>query len=365
MARTYHSEHEHHHHHHHGGGDGLSSVSSRHHRHTSSSDYDDDDDRGHYRRRSGGSTSGRAKAASSLCLFCAMLSVVALAVGYVVASKEGNTSVPIFDFVAGALAGVGFLAGFYAEIVQLRYWNPKIKMRLMAGMPLTVLVIGVVCYNYFQRYQKGLNVGTVSSGRSEAGEVATDGSDGEGDEGVSIQLDRSPFKPGWHGDAQQGGVMAAVDSYEPNALESVLFNRRMEEPVEYACLSILNMGGETLSLTNLTPVVVMADGTETRAQDLFALLGRRKNQNADLLERLAPPVRIAPSRMAPPIPICMPENFDWRKVASVRIIAGKETLTVPGRWYTAEERKKMAEMIQTDTAKERDTSPEGTKHGRE
>ena len=315
-----------------------------------SSGYDGEESRGHYHRRHGSShPSARAKIASTVCIFSAVLAVAALVVGYVIASKEEGNSFPILDVVAGGLAVLGFVFGFYAEIVQLRYWNPKVKLRLMGGMPLTLVVIAAVGYGWFQRYRKGLDVGIVSSGQPAAAEAKRDA--GTDDDGEWVQVDRSLFKPGWYGDVQQGALMVVVVSYEENALEAVQFNQRLEEPVVFASLSLLNTGSETVELQDLIPVLTLKDGTEVKALDPRELLMARKAANADLLGRLELPLRLTLGQMSPLIPICMADPFDWHQVERVTFTVGKETVTVSGHWYTAQEREKMMDSAGSETSK--------------
>ena len=345
-----HHHHHHHHHHSHDGGSGSGGSSSGRRRRGTSSGYDGEESRGHYHRRHGNShPSARAKVASTVCIFCAVLAVAALVVGYVVASKEDGNTFPIFDIVAGGLAVLGFVFGFYAEIVQLRYWNPKVKLRLMGGMPLTLVVIAAVGYGWFQRYRKGLDVGTVSSDQPAAAEEKRD-AETDDDSGWA-QVDRSLFKPGWYGDVQQGMLMAVVVSYEANALESVQFNQRLEEPVVFASLSLLNTGQETVELQDLTPVLTLKDGTEVKARDARELLMAHKAANVDLLARLELPIRLTLGQMSPLIPICMADTFDWHQVERVTFTAGKETVTVPGRWYTAQERERMMDTKEPEVGK--------------
>jgi hypothetical protein len=338
------SEHHHHHHHHSESGYEESGTSSRHHHHHHASESEDSSGgesggEHHHHHHHSVHPSQRASQASSLCVVAAFLSFAFLAVAHLIAKNLSALPNPALNAAAAGIAAAAFVFGFYAEVVQIRYWDPKVRVRLFVGMPVAVLVLIVAGVNFYRQYQPVPHATLRPAGAEPPEAVTNDTAAAVEEPAPGAPEDTSLFKPGWSGEGELDGVIATVNSYNENATESRQFNRRLiRKKVAYAVLSIMNKGEKPVTLTSFQLTVTEREGMTRKSLSAKALLNENAAANGDQLALLVTPRTLAPGAMLANIPVCLPEGFAWDSVISAAFPLGEKDVVIQGRMLTAEQR---------------------------
>ena len=167
-------------------------------------------------------------------------------------------------------------------------------------------------------------------------------------------VDQSVFKPGWYGEADQDDVTCVLVSFKENAVESRQFQRRLNTPVSYATLSIMNLGLKPAVVDSLKLKLYAGGGRHYDSLPAEELLSERRSLNGDLLLLLETPKTLKAGQMLSSIPICMPASFDWGGVTSVVMTVNGKPLKIDGKMLTAEEKQKMVESSPAQTKEKED-----------
>lgn len=286
--------------------------------------------RGTDRRQPHPESSIKSRQAALLCL---VLAGVSAGMGIVLEIVAQIRSKPIslwFNSAVGFLAAMAFTVGIHAMVLQSKRWSLRARNWLRIGLPTTLLILTFSIVNFFRH---DMYVERTADSRLSS----TSGGDEKDD------VDTSLYKPGWHGEFAQNGVMVVITAFAENALESRLFNQRLTKPVSYASLSVINQSPQPITLPRLQVAIRLDDDTAVMSYPGRQILQAKANANQDLLGRLGEPLTVAPGGMAPDIPICLPPDFPWERVQQVRFTIGEQDWIVAGRIVTAEEKRMLIE----------------------
>jgi hypothetical protein len=215
-------------------------------------------------------------------------------------------------------------AGLRARAAQKHHWSRRVRRRLVVGLATACCTGLAVTANMLERHKANA---AAPAERVLAAALATESEDD------------SLVKPGWYGEVHANGVLVVITSFEERASESRRFNRGLKKPVTFATLSVINTGSP-LPVSLATPQVTLRlkSGGGVPSLGLQELFSRGIGQDEALSRRLSGKLTAQLGEMLPDIPVCLDPPFDWREVGAVEVSVGAQTLTVPGRFMSAQEK---------------------------
>ena len=244
--------------------------------------------------------------------------------------------VPAFNVFAAFFVVIAFVAGGYALAQQRLHWSRRVKNRLLVGLAVSVLTLLVVIVNSQRR--RAAPAADAGLRPSVAAPAAKKEKAPAGPE------DDSLFKPGWYGELQQHGVYVVFSSFLESAVESRRFNSRLAKPVSFAVYSVINVGlPSPLTVRTLQVWLGLDSGEEVQSLDVIPLLNQRRSLNEDILLRLDKPQTLKAGAILPDVPVCLAPDFQWERVKYVRVTLGELALIIPGRLYSAEEKRALSD----------------------
>jgi hypothetical protein len=295
---------------------------TRRHRHTAS---------GKRRSAADGKRPPRGLRFSLLCLLFSLLGLATALVAEIVSHATREPSLPFLNLLGGAATIAALGTGIYAIATLVRHNSRRVQLRTLVGMTVAVCTGLAVISNLFDNHRR------LAAPETAAPPAAAAQSTPEKDDLI---------KPGWYGELLSGGVHLIVTSFEESASESRRFNRGLFKPVSYATLTVINTATDCpVSLSAFETRLTLDDGTSIKSLSLHDLLAHGVGHSEQLGKRLVERQTIAMGSMVPDIPICMDAGFSWARVAVVEIRLGALTVSVPGRFMTAQEKSDMLQRI--------------------
>jgi len=271
------------------------------------------------------------KHAAAVCVLFAFLGLGCKIAVEFIDGEHPTSSASVLTMLAGTLTLAALGMGLYAQNTQRRLWSRRVRRRLLIGMPVAFLTLLTIVANVLFPHTFLRRI-ALDQDPPPSQRPATSKSE-----------DTALIKPGWYGELQQEGVLLVVTSFPENATESRRFNRRLLQPVSYATLSIINLGGSERAVLNTLEVTLRLDSGQTAQSLAVKPLLSSHESNTALLKRLALPQEIAVGTMIPDIPICQTPEFSWDRVIAVTVALENRTFTIPGRMVSAEEKLALAE----------------------
>jgi hypothetical protein len=151
------------------------------------------------------------------------------------------------------------------------------------------------------------------------------------------------LREGWFGIYNDGTIIVTISAMAPDEGMAKEMLDNLGEPHHFAIVAIRNGSDETITADTRRAIIYLDDNTHEPAPDPIAVLSTAKTERESALRVFGPPYTIEPRAELTKGILFFPDNVKPERMTHVTIYVNGHAMDVPGRVFSAAEKKQLHE----------------------